>query len=78
MRVHAAAEVTRVYDPDTGVITVPAGLCPALTLRALRAVMAELCLPCEEGAPLCWCGAPLDLAGLTVARCRGKECHRAA
>lgn len=78
MRVQAATEVTRVYDPNTGTITIPAGLCPALTLRAVHAVMAELRLPCEDDTPLCWCGAPLVLTGLIPAQRRGEEYHGAA
>jgi hypothetical protein len=64
MRVQSATRVTRVYDADTGTITIPAGLCPSLTLRAVLAVVAELHLPTEHGAPLCWCGEPLTLSGM--------------
>lgn len=78
MRVQAAASVTRVYDADTGVITIPAGLCADLTLRAVRAVMAELRLPCEDDTPLCWCGAPVALTGLIPNQRRGEESDGAA
>jgi hypothetical protein len=68
MRVQSATVVTRVYDADKGVITIPAGLCPDLTLRAVMGVVAELRLPCEGGTPLCWCGQPLTLSGLIPAQ----------
>jgi hypothetical protein len=78
MRVQSAATVTRVYDAKTRTITVPAGLGPALTLRAVRAVVAELHLPVEGGAPLCWCGAPLTLTGLIPEQRRGEDTPGAA
>lgn len=68
MRVQSATEVTRVYDADTGTITIPAGLSPALTQRAVAAVVAELHLPTVGGTPLCWCGQPLTLNGLIPAQ----------
>jgi hypothetical protein len=64
MRVQLSTRVTRVYEPDSGTITLPAGLCCALTLRALLTVMAELHLPTDHGTPLCWCGEPLTISGL--------------
>lgn len=72
MRVRSADVVTRVYDANAGVITVPAGLSPTLTLRALEAVVAELHLPTEDGTPLCWCGEPLTLGGLIPAQRSGE------
>lgn len=68
LRVQSAATITRVYDADAGVITIPAGLDPELTLRALEAVVAELHLPTDRGAPLCWCGEPLTVTGLIPAQ----------
>lgn len=64
MRVQSATRVTHVYDADTGTITLPAGLNPDLTLRALSIVVAELHLPVDHGTPLCWCGQPLITSGL--------------
>lgn len=78
MRVQSAATVTRVYNADTGTITIPAGLCPALTLRAVMAVVAELHLPVDGDTPLCWCGAPLALTGLIPNQRRGEETGDAA
>jgi hypothetical protein len=72
MRVQSAITVTRVYDADTGVITIPAGLCPALTQRAIEAVVAELHLPTHGDTPLCWCGQPLTLSGLIPAQRTGE------
>lgn len=73
MRVQSATEVTRVYDADTGTITVPAGLSAPLTFRALNAVVAELDLPVDGDTPLCWCGAPLALGGLIPTQRRGED-----
>lgn len=78
MRVQSATRVTRVYDADTGVITVPAGLRANLTLRAVMAVMAELHLLADDGTPLCWCGAPLDVSGLIPNQRRGEDGYGAA
>lgn len=78
LRVQSATTITRVYDADAGIITIPAGLSPDLTLRALTAVVAELHLPTDRGAPLCWCGEPLPLSGLIPQQRHGEETHGAA
>lgn len=78
MRVHTSTRVTRVYDPDTATITIPAGLCPTLALRALAAVVAELHLPVEGGTPLCWCGRPLIISGLIPEQRTGEVIRRGA
>lgn len=73
MRVQSATRVTRVYDADTGTITIPAGLSPLLTLRAVTTVVAELHLPTAGDTPLCWCGEPLTLSGLIPPQRNGEE-----
>lgn len=78
MRVQLSTRVTRVYDRDTGTITIPAGLCCALTLRALLAVVAELHLPDEDGTPLCWCGEPITISGLIPRQRDGEDTDGAA
>jgi len=78
MRVQSAATITRVYDAGAGVITLPAGLAPDLTLRALLAVVAELHLPVLDGQPLCWCGQPLTLGCLIPRQRTGEETVGAA
>jgi hypothetical protein len=78
MRVQSATRVTHVYDEDAGTITLPAGLCPELTLRALHVVVAQLHLPVENGTPLCWCGEPLTVSGLIPRQRHGEDEHGAA
>lgn len=73
MRVQPSTRVTRVYDPDTGTIIIPAGLAPSLTLRAVKEVVAELHLPTENGTPLCWCGELLTISGLIPEQRNGEE-----
>lgn len=63
LRVVFVTTVSHPYDAERGVITLPAGLTRALTLRAAWAVVAELHILQDGDTPLCWCGQPLDLSG---------------
>lgn len=72
LRVRHATVITRPYDADRGVITIPAGLEPHLTLRAVSVVLAELRIPQDTPTPTCWCGEPLALTGLIPAQRMGE------
>lgn len=63
LRVRFCTTISHPYDAEHGVITVPAGLAHSLTVRAVKGVLAELHVPQGGGAPLCWCGEPVDLRG---------------
>jgi hypothetical protein len=78
LRVRFSCHISRVYDADHGVITVPAGLAVALTLRAVKGVLAELHIPQEGLTPLCWCGEPVDLSGRVPAQRSGEVINSGA
>lgn len=63
LRVQFSTAISHPYDAEHGVIKVPAGLDRTLTLRAVIGVLAELRIPQDGGAPLCWCGEPVILTG---------------
>ncbi|ALF00171.1 hypothetical protein AVV12_gp40 [Streptomyces phage SF3] len=55
-------ELDEPYDAARGLITIPSELRDdRYALRAVRAVLAELCIPQEEHGALCWCGEPIRL-----------------
>lgn len=66
VRVRFASLVTTPYDAARRIITVPVGLNPRLTLRAVRAVLAELGAPQQPDGAVCWCGAPVHLWDGTI------------
>lgn len=72
LRVRFASTISHPYNAERGVITLPAGLTRALTLRAARAAVAELRIPQDGDTPLCWCGQPLDLSGRIPAQRTGE------
>lgn len=72
LRVRFSVTISRVYDAEHGVITVPAGLTPPLTLRAVKGVLAEMRVPQDSGPPRCWCGEPLNLSGCIPAQRTGE------
>ncbi|WP_345642701.1 hypothetical protein [Streptomyces tremellae] len=48
------------WDPTERTITVPAGLSPLLTVTAVRAVLAELCISQPPFEALCFCGETIE------------------
>lgn len=60
LRVRFARNIISFYDADHGIITVPAGLSPYLTLRAIRGALAGLCIRQDDYVPRCWCGEPVS------------------
>jgi hypothetical protein len=61
VRIQPAASPSPAYDHKRCIIRVPAGLPPALTLRCVRAVLAELHAPQPDEGARCWCGEPVTL-----------------
>lgn len=61
VRVQSAASPVPAYDHERLIVRVPPGLSRALTLRAVRAVMAELGAPQPQVGARCWCGEPIPL-----------------
>lgn len=51
----------RIYDSDSGVITLPASVRPAHAVTAVRAVLSELRVSQPELGAVCWCGESVDL-----------------
>lgn len=51
----------RIYDSDSGVITLPASMQQAHTVTAVRAVLSELLVIQPELGAVCWCGETVDL-----------------
>lgn len=78
LSVRYADTISHPYDADHGVITVPSGLSPRLTLRAVKAVLAELHIPQSALTPICWCGQPVDLSGRVPAQRTGEVIRRGA
>lgn len=61
VRVQAVTSPSPAYDPERRIVRVPEGLSPAITLRCVRAVMAELSTPQPALGARCWCGEPIVL-----------------
>lgn len=51
----------RIYDADTGTITLPDRLATTHTVTIVRAVLSELHVVQPEFGALCWCGETVDL-----------------
>lgn len=51
----------RIYDADTGTITLPATAPATRIVTAVRAVLSELHVVQPEFGALCWCGETVDL-----------------
>ncbi len=56
------------WDPATLTITIPAGLSSAVSLIAVRAVLAELAITQPPGGAVCCCGAPVTLPYIPAQR----------
>lgn len=52
---------TRIYDADSGTITLPGARATARAVTAVRAVLSELHVVQPEFGAICWCGEPVDL-----------------
>lgn len=62
VRIHFSSHpALRMYDADTGTITLPHGLDLLLRVTAVRAVLSELRVIQPELGAVCWCGEPIDL-----------------
>lgn len=68
VRVQPAASPVPAYDHELLIVRVPHGLSLVLTLRAVRAVMAELGAPQPVCGARCWCGEPILLAHVPAQR----------
>ena len=51
----------RIYDADSGTITLPASVSSTHTVTAIRAALSELQVIQPELGAVCWCGEPVDL-----------------
>ena len=51
----------RIYDSDSGVITLPASMPQAHAVTAVRAVLSKLLVAQPELGAVCWCGETVDL-----------------
>lgn len=51
----------RVFDADTGTITLPAALAPLRAVTVLRAVLTELAVVQPPFGAVCWCGEQVEL-----------------
>lgn len=63
----------RIYDDDSGSITLPDSLTPAHTVTAVRAALSELQVIQPELGALCWCGEPVDLTPRVPDQRRSEE-----
>lgn len=61
VRVESTESPVPAYDHERLIVRVPPGLSRAITLRVVRAVMAELGAPQPTLGARCWCGAPILL-----------------
>lgn len=61
VRIHPTASPVPAYDYEALLVRVPPGLSPRVTLRVVRAVMAELGAPQPLVGARCWCGEPIRL-----------------
>lgn len=62
VRIRFSSGVTpRIYDADTGTITLPDRLAATHTVTVVRAVLSELLVAQPELGAVCWCGESVDL-----------------
>jgi hypothetical protein len=67
------------WDPIHKVVSVPAGLPQAATLRVLRAILSELAVPQPPVGARCFCGAPVRLLPrVPQQRTEGQVTHHGA
>jgi hypothetical protein len=57
----SSGSAPRIYDADTGTITLPATVPATRIVTAVRAVLSELRVVQPEFGALCWCGETVDL-----------------
>lgn len=50
-----------IYDPESGLITLPGSIAQVHRVTAVRAVLSELHVPQPELGAVCWCGEPIDV-----------------
>lgn len=63
----------RIYDADTGIITLPDSVAPAHTVTAVRAVLSELHVIQPQLGAVCWCGEPVDLTARVPEQRRSEQ-----
>jgi hypothetical protein len=66
VRIQLADVVTVPWDPQRGVITIPAQLDQSRALRAVRRTLAELHVLQPDDGAVCWCGAPVPIEAPAV------------
>lgn len=68
VRVRLSASPVLPYDHTTRTITVPADLNRDFSLRAVRAVLAELGVEQPALGAVCWCGQPVHIETSALAQ----------
>lgn len=71
--VRVSACATEPWDAEHLIITVPAGLSPARTGAAIRAVLRKLGAPQRGGGAVCWCGDSVRVSRGSVPAQRQSE-----
>ena len=57
----SSSHAPRIYDADSGTITLPASATTAHRVIAVRAVLSKLLVAQPELGAVCWCGETVDL-----------------
>jgi hypothetical protein len=57
----SSSHTARIYDADSGTITLPSSATTAHRVTALRAVLSKLHVVQPEFGAICWCGETVDL-----------------
>lgn len=57
----SSSHAPRIYDADSGTITLPAAVATAHRVIVVRAVLSKLHVVQPEFGALCWCGEAVDL-----------------
>lgn len=66
VHVQVSSQVTTPWDSASATITVPAGLSPERTCKALQAVLSKLHVEQPPNGAVCWCGALIQTPSIPV------------